>query len=137
MHQFSLPSKQYQKLLSIDRVAKFSLIHAYSTLFGHIQASLFLRTTPIEGVALYIASPAYFTNISSYYPVYLGKIVMLGYLITPKHSDSEFHVTDTKTIVRRKCTSNETFENGFSSKQMLMLKSKSANLFIPAIKYEN
>lgn len=137
MHPFCLPSGQYQRLLSVERVSKFSRVFAHSPHFGSRRASLFLRTTPIQDVPLFVADPAYKTNIASFYPIYLDRIVMLGYLIMPLHSDSEFIITDKKTIVRRKATSKETFERGFASKQMLMMKSKSANLFIPAVKYEN
>lgn len=137
MHSFCLPANQYKKLLNVDRVEKFNRVYVMSPHFGSRRASIFLRTTVIEGVGLFLAYPAYSTNISSYYPIYLDKIVMFGYLIMPNHSDSEFNISDHKTIIRRKVTSKETFERGFVSKQMLMMKSKSANLFIPAVKYEN
>lgn len=137
MHKFTLPSDTYKSLFDTERVSKFNLVYADSKLFGNKKASLFLRTTPIIDVPLYVADPAYKTNISSFYPVYVGKIVLLGYLIFPNKPDSEFTIRPNKTIIRRKIAANEDFAKTFASKQMLLICSKSANLFIPSIKYEN
>lgn len=137
MHTFCMPAHNYEKLFDLERVATFNPVFVHSALFGAKSASIFLRTPPVEGVTLHLANPAYKTNISSFYPIYIGSIVLMGYLIIPNHKDSEFIVADNKTIIRHRVTSRENFEKGFASKQMLMMKSKSSNLFIPAVKYEN
>lgn len=135
MHMFNMPSEYYAQILSSERVKKFTKVHVNS-FFGRKRAAMFLRTTPIEDIPLYIAEPGYETNLTSFYPVYMGETVMLGYLIVNKSKKADFFVNDSKVIVRKRIVADDVYEPGFVSKQMLMLKSKSANLFIPSAKYE-
>ena len=135
MHVFNMPANYYEKTLRTDRIKKFTKVHVNS-FFGRKRAAVFLRTTPIEDIQLFIADPGYETNLTSFYPIYMGEIVMIGYLIINKCKGCEFIVNDSKVIIRKNVVSDDVYEKGFVSKQMLLLKSESANLFIPSIKYE-
>lgn len=137
MYSFHLPAKHYENLLEPSRLLKFTQVYVNSELFGSKKCSIFLRVLPIIDTPLHVADPAYQTSVSIFYPIYLDKVVMLGYMIMAKNAASELLVSDRKTIVRRRVVANDKFERGFVSKQMLMLKSHNANLFIPAEKYEN
>ena len=120
----------------IERVKKFTKVHVNS-FFGRKRAAMFLRTTPIEDIPLYITEPGYETNLTSFYPIYMGEIVMIGYLIVNKSTKNDFLVNDSKVIVRKRTVADDAYEPGFVSRQILMLKSRSANLFIPSVKYED
>lgn len=135
MHIFNMPSHYYEPLLNQKRIKKFNQVHVNS-FFGRKKAAIFLRTNPIEDIELYISDPGYDTNLSKFYPIYMGKIVMIGYLILSKSNKYDFIIEDNKVIVRKNIVSNDTYEKGFISKHMLMLNSESANLFIPSLKYE-
>ena len=136
MHMFNMPSDYYAQILSSERVRKFTKVHVNS-FFGRKRAAMFLRTTPIEDIPLYIAEPGYETKLSKFYPVYMGEIVMIGYLIVNKSKKYDFEVSDSKVIVRKNIVADDHYQPGFVSKQMLMLESGSANLFIPSTKYDD
>lgn len=136
MHMFNMPASYYEKILSTERVKKFTKVHVNS-FFGRKRAAMFLRTTPIEDIPLYITEPGYETNLTSFYPIYMGEIVMIGYLIVNKSTKNDFLVNDSKVIVRKRTVADDAYEPGFVSRQILMLKSRSANLFIPSVKYED
>lgn len=145
MDTVTLPSPVYRKLFQAKRIGKFTKVPV-SSFFGLKTGALYLRTAPIEDTRLHLASPGYETDLSVFYPVYVGEIVMLGYLILAKGKNSIFTVESTKVIIRKDQGTNKDqgtddlasttpFERGFISKQMLMLKNSSVNLFIPAVKY--
>lgn len=134
MDTVTLPSPVYRKLFQVKRIGKFTKVPV-SSFFGLKTGALYLRTLPIEDTRLYLASPGYETDLSVFYPVYVGEIVMLGYLIIPKGKKPVFTIESTKVIIRKEEVEDEPYERGFVSKQMLMLKNSSVNLFIPAVKY--
>lgn len=135
MHMFNMPSEHYINLLSSERKNKFTKV-PINSFFGRKTSAIYLRVSPIEDIPLFISSPGYKTKLSTFYPIYMGEIVMIGYLIVNKMKDSEFIVSDTTVIVRNKLVVNDTYKKGFCSKQIVMLESESANLFIPSVKYD-
>lgn len=135
MNIFSLPSRDYSKLVDQKNIGKFNKVHVNSH-FGIRPASIYLKSTPIEGIELYVSDPAYETPLCRYYPIYMGRIVMLGFLISPRSSKHEFIVEPNLTIIRKSVVPNDSYRREFTSKQIVLLSSDNADLFIPSVKYD-
>lgn len=134
METIVLPSHHYQRLNKPERIGKFTKVSVWS-FFGFRKAAVYLRTLPLDDTRLFIACPGYETNLSVFYPIYMGEIVMLGYLIMGKGRQRIFTIDDTKVIIRMREVSDEPYKRGFSSKQILLMQNDTANLFVPALKY--
>lgn len=135
MQWFNVPAPEYQRLLTPQRVGKFTRIHLNSAR-GQQVGALFLQVAPIEDVPLYFADPGYTTNLTTFFPVYLGQVVMLGYLIVRRTPRCTMQVYPHKLLVHKAHITSQPFVRNPVNRHLVIMTNDSANVFIPALKYE-